>query len=164
LCGHYHSTSVPLCGHYHSTSAPLCGHYHSTSVPLCGHYHSTSVPLCGHYHSTSAPLCGHYHSTSVPLLIHHQCHTIIANTCIIKQYTLKNTIFMAHGELKWMENNQYISIYIQQDATLHSLFISGNCSTCFRWYLHPPSGAHTTVSTATGICHNVTATCCYSGR
>jgi len=24
-----------------------------------------------------------------------------------------------------------IPIYIQQDATLHSLFISGNCSTCF---------------------------------
>jgi len=55
-------------------------------------------------------------------------------------------------------------IYIQQDATLHSLFISGNCSTCFGWYLHPSSGAYTTVSTASGICHTVTATCRYSGR
>jgi len=36
---------------------------------------------------------------------------------------------------------QYIS---KQDATLHSLFISGNCSTCFGWYLHPSSGAQTT--------------------
>jgi hypothetical protein len=54
---------------------------------------------------------------------------------------------------------EYIPIYIQQDATLHSLFISGNCSTCFGWYLHPSSGAHTTVSTASGICHTVTATC-----
>jgi len=26
--------------------------------------------------------------------------------------------------------------------------ISGNCSTCFGWYLHPSSGANTTVSTA----------------
>jgi hypothetical protein len=26
---------------------------------------------------------------------------------------------------------KYIPIHIQQDATLHSLFISGNCSTCF---------------------------------
>ena len=26
-----------------------------------------------------------------------------------------------------------ILIYIQQDATLHSLFISGDCSTCFGW-------------------------------
>jgi hypothetical protein len=40
---------------------------------------------------------------------------------------------------------------------LHSLFISGNCSTCFGLYFHPSSGAHTTVSTASGICHTVTA-------
>jgi len=49
-----------------------------------------------------------------------------------------------------------ILIYIQQDATLHSLFLSGNCSTCFVWYLHPSSGALTTVSTASGICQTVT--------
>jgi len=30
--------------------------------------------------------------------------------------------------------------------------------------LHPSSGAHTTVSTASGICQTVTATCRYSGR
>jgi len=29
---------------------------------------------------------------------------------------------------------KYIPIYIQQDATLRSLFMSGNCSTCFGWY------------------------------
>jgi len=50
---------------------------------------------------------------------------------------------------------KYISVYIQQDATLHSLFISENCSTCFGWYLHPSSGVHTTVFTASGICHTV---------
>jgi hypothetical protein len=54
--------------------------------------------------------------------------------------------------------------YIQQDATLHRLFISGNCSTCFGWYFHPSSGAHTSVSTVPGICHTVTATCRYRGR
>ena len=44
-------------------------------------------------------------------------------------------------------------------------FISGNCSACFGWYLHPSSGAHnTTVSTASGICQTVTATCRDSGR
>jgi hypothetical protein len=32
---------------------------------------------------------------------------------------------------------KYIPTYIQQDATLHSLFISGNCSTYFRWKYHP---------------------------
>jgi hypothetical protein len=50
---------------------------------------------------------------------------------------------------------------IQQDATLHSLFISGNCSTCFGWYFYPSLGAHTPVSTASGICHTVTAICRY---
>ena len=30
-------------------------------------------------------------------------------------------------------------------------------------YLHPSSGAHTTASTASGICHTVTATCRYRG-
>jgi hypothetical protein len=53
----------------------------------------------------------------------------------------------------------YVPICIQQDASLHSLFTS----TCFGWYIHPSSGAHTTVSTASGICHAVTATYCYSG-
>ena len=52
-------------------------------------------------------------------------------------------------------HRKYIFIYIQQEATLHSLFISGNCSTCFGWYLHPSSGAHTTVSTASGTCQTV---------
>jgi len=44
------------------------------------------------------------------------------------------------------------------------LFMSGNCSTCFGWYLHPSPGAHTTVCTASGICHTVIAICRYRGR
>jgi hypothetical protein len=61
-------------------------------------------------------------------------------------------------------HRKYIPIYVQLDATLHSLFISGKCSTCFRWYLHPSSGAHTTVPTASGICHTITPTCHYHGK
>jgi hypothetical protein len=34
----------------------------------------------------------------------------------------------------------------------------------FRVYLHPSSGAQTTVSTASGICQTDTATCRYRGR
>jgi hypothetical protein len=49
----------------------------------------------------------------------------------------------------------YSNIYIQQDATLLNLFISGKCSTCFGWYHHPSSGAHTIVTTAFGIRHTV---------
>jgi hypothetical protein len=61
-------------------------------------------------------------------------------------------------------HSKYIPIYIQQDTTLRSLFISGNCSTCFGWYFHPSSGTRTPVSTASGICHTVTAICRYRGR
>ena len=61
-------------------------------------------------------------------------------------------------------HRKYFPIYIQQDAMLHSLYITGNCSTCFGWFFHPSSGANTIVSTASGICHNVTAICRYRGR
>jgi hypothetical protein len=53
---------------------------------------------------------------------------------------------------------------IQQDATSHSLFISGNCSTCFGWYFHPSSESHTTASTASVIYHTFTAICRYRER
>jgi hypothetical protein len=36
--------------------------------------------------------------------------------------------------------------------------------TSFGWYFHPSSGAQTNVSTASGICHTVTAICRYRGR
>ena len=42
--------------------------------------------------------------------------------------------------------------------------LPGNCSTCFGRYLHPSSGAQTTVSTASGISHTVTVICRYRGR
>jgi hypothetical protein len=52
-------------------------------------------------------------------------------------------------------------IYIQ-DATLHSL-LHLKTATCFGCYFHPSSEAKTTVSTASGIYHTVTATCRYRG-
>jgi len=54
--------------------------------------------------------------------------------------------------------------YISNKMQSYSLFISGNCSTCFGWYFHPSSGANTTVSTASGICHTVTVICRYRGK
>ena len=42
---------------------------------------------------------------------------------------------------------------------LYIFFISVNRCTCFGCYFYPSSGAHTTVSTASGICHTVTAPC-----
>jgi hypothetical protein len=46
----------------------------------------------------------------------------------------------------------------------YTFYFSGNCSIYFGWYPHPSSGAQTTVSTASGICHTVTPICCYRGR
>jgi len=54
---------------------------------------------------------------------------------------------------------KYTPIIIQQDATIYSLFISVNRSTCYGLYLHPSSGAYVPVSTACGISKTVTATC-----
>jgi hypothetical protein len=63
------------------------------------------------------------------------------------------TKFDVHGSV----HRKYIPMYIQQDPALHSLFISGKCSTCFGCYFHPSSGTHTTLSTASGICRTVPA-------
>ena len=60
-------------------------------------------------------------------------------------------------------NELYSNIYPTR-CNVTQFNLSGNCSTCFGWYLHPSSGAQTTVSTASGICHTVTATCRYRGR
>jgi hypothetical protein len=82
---------------------------------------------------------------------YHQ-HNFIDSHCVTPQTDV-------HGSV----HHKYIPIYIQQDATLHRLFISGNCSTRFGCYFHPSSGTHTTVSTASGIYHTVTAICRYRG-
>ena len=75
---------------------------------------------------------------------------------------LSNKISNLIHENRWKKN--YIPIYIQQDETLHSLYISGNCCTCFCLYLYSSSGTQTTVSTESGTCQTVTATCRYRGR
>jgi len=82
----------------------------------------------------------------------------------IKHFIAYKTRLMVQTCDKYVTPITLIPIYIQQDATLHSLFISGNCSTCFGRYPHPSSGAHTTVYTSSDICQIVTATCRYSCR
>jgi len=54
---------------------------------------------------------------------------------------------------------KYMPIIVQKNVSLYSLFISVNRSTCFGWYFHPLSGAHVTVSTASGTSKTVNATC-----
>ena len=57
-----------------------------------------------------------------------------------------------------------LTLYIQRDATLHSLFYLETALHVSGGTFHPSSGAYTTVSTASGISHTVTATCRYRGR
>ena len=92
--------------------------------------------------------------------------TVLGNTRPYGNFEIRVTLplvtpikFNVYGSV----HRKYILLYVQQDAALHILFISGNCSTCFGLYHHPSSGAHTTVSTASGICHTVTAICRYRG-
>jgi hypothetical protein len=68
--------------------------------------------------------------------------------------------FNFHGSVL---RNYYSDIYPTR-CNFTQFILSGNCSTCFGWYFHPSSGAQTTVSTTSGICHIVTATCRYRGR
>jgi hypothetical protein len=91
------------------------------------------------------------------------------HTCILDINILSKIKTINPARIKGLQNHVwlktvYIPLYIQKEATLHSLFISGICSTCFGCYFHPSSGVHTTVSTAPGICHTVTAICRYRGR
>jgi hypothetical protein len=61
-----------------------------------------------------------------------------------------------------LEVEEFSNIYSTR-CNVTQVNLSGNCSTCFGWYHHPSSGAQTTVSTASGICHTVTAACRYIG-
>jgi len=63
--------------------------------------------------------------------------------------------------------NKQISMYSNIYPTrcnVTQFILSGSCSTCFGWYHRPSSGAQTTVSTASAVCHTVTAVCRYCGR
>jgi len=76
-----------------------------------------------------------------------------------------STVFLQDFKRKQVDEfmPSYSNIYPAR-CKVTQFILSGNCSTCFGWYLYPSSGAQTTVSTASGICHTVTATCRYRGR
>jgi len=58
-----------------------------------------------------------------------------------------------YEQIQYLHSFWYISNKVQH-YTIY-LFLE-NCCTCFRWYLHPSSGAHTTVLTVSGTCQTVT--------
>jgi len=50
-----------------------------------------------------------------------------------------------------------MSIIVQQDATMYISLCFCKLLTCFGWLLHPSSGAHITVITASGTGQTVSA-------
>ena len=81
-------------------------------------------------------------------------------TLTINIFTRTSTFRCSEG---WLQRQKAINPRIFQYIT-NKMHLSGNCSTCFAWYHHPSSGAQKTVSSASGICQTVNATCRYSGR
>jgi hypothetical protein len=76
-------------------------------------------------------------------------------------FTMKDVAleFNVHGSMH--RKNILIYIYISNMMQCYTVYfiLSGNCSTCSGPYHHPSSGAQAPVSTASRICHIITATC-----
>ena len=85
--------------------------------------------------------------------------------CMVSQNRINIITIFFQIQRSWVRASYVYSdicIYPTRCNVTH-FFISGNCSTCFGWCLHPSSGAHTTVSSASGTCQTVTATCHSNG-
>jgi hypothetical protein len=81
---------------------------------------------------------------------------------VIFRSILLRTLNIPNKFVKKIKIN-YSNIYPTR-CNVTQFILSGNCTTCFGWYFHPSSGAHTNVSTASGIWHTVTAIYRYRGR
>jgi len=94
-----------------------------------------------------------------------KCYTLSDSICSLRYPAWNGHAPYCHLWPVWLYLNfpHYILIY-QSRRNVTQFISSGNCSTWFGWYHHPSSGAQTTVSTASGICHTVTAICRYRGR
>jgi hypothetical protein len=66
--------------------------------------------------------------------------------------------------VSWLNLHILIFKYNQQDATLNNLFISVECSTCFRRFLRPSSGAQKLYIKHRVLCQTFSATCHCHGR
>jgi hypothetical protein len=96
-------------------------------------------------------------------------HFIQTNLCWYNEY-----FYMSH--IVW-QTDWFISLTTDIETFLDScsniyptrcnvtqFILYENYSTCFAWYHHPSSGKQTAVSTASDICHTVTAICRYRER
>jgi hypothetical protein len=113
-------------------------------------------------------------------IMRYVCHNTLYSCRTTSIYSPKNITFFPWPGVKWFSRistdirlkgicltqcdiNKYCNIYPTR-CKVTQFILSENCSTCFGWYHHQISRAQTTVSTASGICHTVTAICRYRGR
>jgi len=92
---------------------------------------------------------------SIWYLSHHYCYWQVA-VMVETALHVSGGITTHHQERKqlYLQHLVFVTPLLLPEDSING----GNCSTCFGWYHHPSSGAQTTVSTASGICHTVTAT------
>jgi hypothetical protein len=101
-------------------------------------------------------------------------------TCVCKPEAVKTEPLMMNGvplETCWAFNERWNNkfyykvtsywLFLLSHTAMHGsmsikLFISINCSTCFRWFLHPSSGAQN-CTYSVRYCQTSIATCCYRG-
>jgi len=93
-------------------------------------------------------------SNPLTVKIKNMCRCTYATACVC--------IILCNHMLLSKKYCKYSSICLTR-CNVSQFILSGNCSTWFGWHHHPSPGAQTTVSTASGICHTVTATCRYRG-
>ena len=112
---------------------------------------------------TTSPSSGFPHQAVFPHVANMRWWLLSLGQCCyhIFDFTTKDVAleFNIHGSM----NRKNILIYIFNKMQCYTVYfiLSRNCSTCFGRYHHPSSQAQTTVSTASGICHTITAACRY---
>jgi len=88
--------------------------------------------------------------------------TKLKRLCIFVHVTAGGVYVVTNG-LENSASSRVCSNIYPTRCNVIQFIISENCSACFGWYHHPSSRAHSTVSTASGICHTLTAICLYRG-
>jgi hypothetical protein len=117
------------------------------------------------FYSEHVQMYRHTLCLAFPLFIFYCLHLPIAlyyKSAVNLQF-LQSTSSLVSPQMN--VTTEYSFRYISNKMQHYTVYLFlENCSTCFGWYLHPSSGAHTSAFTACGTCQTVTATCRYRGR
>ena len=86
-------------------------------------------------------------------------YKVMLETFMRMSYVLVSSIWYGSHKKEQLLPQTYRQVlrttfwYISNEMQHYTVYLFlENCSTCFGWYLHPSSGAHTTVFTVSGTC------------